>query len=442
MWIVLLGTGLWFTLGSGFWQLRHPALIFKSTFGRLGAGGKGKSGGITPFQAVSTALASTVGVGNIAGVATAIAAGGPGAVFWMWVSALLGMMTKYAEVFLAVHFRKRDEKGRPFGGPMYYMEALGWRVPAVFFALMGLLCSFGVGNLTQVNTLADACRAAFGVPPILSGAVTLVAAGAVMLGGIKAIASAAGRIVPFMAALYTLLCAAALFVFRENILPALGAIFTEAFCPGAALGGAAGYTVARTVRLGVSRGIFSHEAGLGSAPLAHACAETDSAARQGMWGAAEVFIDTMVVCTATALVILSSGVYSPLSPAALDGAPLTLAAFESALGAAGGYLVTACVILFAFATVLGWSFYGRQCCKYLFKSENAAHAYLCVYIFLIMPGALMGMDVVWGLSDILNGLMALPNISAILALSGTVFSGLKKRRQSTVLPTGALPPNI
>jgi AGCS family alanine or glycine:cation symporter len=290
MWPVLLLAGLWFTLRSGCWQFFNIGSIFRETFGSLFSGQKTKGKGVTPFQAMSTALASTIGTGNIAGVATAIVAGGPGAVFWMWVSAALGMMTKYAEVFLAVkHRRTSDAPGGGFyGGPMYYMESIGWKGPASLFAALCMVSALGVGNLTQVNTLADAAFAVFHAPKLLTGFVTAALAALVVLGGIKSIASVTEKLVPFMSVLYIALAAAVLIICRGNIFPAFQSIIVCAFNPRAMLGGAAGYTLFRAMRYGVNRGVFTNEAGLGSAPIAHACADTDSPQRQGMWGAVEV----------------------------------------------------------------------------------------------------------------------------------------------------------
>jgi len=289
MWVILLLVGVWFTLKSGFWQVFNIGSIFRETFGRLFSKREQVSGnGVSPFQAMSTALASTAGTGNIAGVATAIVAGGPGAMFWMLLSALFGMMTKYAEVFLAVKHRKKSPKGGFYGGPMYYMESIGWKKPAAIFAFLCMTAALGVGNLTQINTLADAAYTVFAAPKLLSGVVTAALAALVVLGGIKSIGSVTEKLVPLMSGLYIILSVMVLVVFKENIIPAIQLIVASAFNPKAALGGAAGYTIMRAMQFGIARGVFTHEAGLGSAPIAHACADTDSAKRQGMWGAMEV----------------------------------------------------------------------------------------------------------------------------------------------------------
>ncbi|MCL1807498.1 MAG: sodium:alanine symporter family protein [Oscillospiraceae bacterium] len=445
MWVVLLLAGLWFTLRSGFWQVFNIGRIFRETLGSLfsksgrkspslsqsdpdiaSGGSPGKT--VTPFQAMSTALASTAGTGNIAGVATAIVAGGPGAIFWMWLSALFGMMTKYAEVYLAVKHRRKSKTpgGGFYGGPMYYMESIGWKAPAVIFAALCMTSALGVGNLTQVNTLADAVHTVFNAPKLLTGVVTAALAGLVVLGGIRSVASVTEKLVPFMSVLYIALSAAALFVFRDAIIPAIQLIIAGAFNPQAALGGAAGYTIFRAMRYGINRGVFTHEAGLGSAPIAHACADTDNPARQGMWGALEVFIDTIVLCTLTALVILAAGVFSTEPNVTLDGASLTVASFELALGPFGAGAVAVCTALFAFATIPGWCFYGEQCCRYLFTHPRAETVYRAAFILLLLPGAVLRLDVVWHFADVMNALMALPNLAALLVMSPQVFSGLRR----------------
>ncbi|MDR0326266.1 MAG: sodium:alanine symporter family protein [Oscillospiraceae bacterium] len=447
MWVVLLLAGLWFTLRSGFWQVFYIGRIFRETLGSLRRTAPPlsqpeASKGVTPFQAMSTALASTVGTGNIAGVATAIVAGGPGAIFWMWVSALLGMMTKYAEVFLAVKHRKKAPGGGFYGGPMYYMEAIGWKIPAVIFAMLCMTSALGVGNLTQINTLADAAYTVFHVPKMATAVVTASLAALVVLGGIRSVGAVTEKLVPFMSVLYIGLSAAVLIICRDGILPAFQIIVAGAFTPQAAFGGAAGYTVFRAMRYGVSRGVFTNEAGLGSAPIAHACADTDSPERQGMWGALEVFIDTIVLCTLTALVILAAGVFTPGGE--LDGAALTVAAFEHALGPFGAGAVAVCTALFAFATIPGWCFYGEQCCLYLSrsfrarrlgaKSEvsppdgrwNSSILYRAAFIVLLLPGAALRLETVWHFADVMNALMALPNLAALLVMSRQVFAGLRE----------------
>jgi AGCS family alanine or glycine:cation symporter len=428
MWVVLLLAGLWFTLRSGCWQVFNIGKIFKETFGRMFGKNRIETKGVSPFQAMSAALASTVGTGNIAGVATAIVAGGPGAIFWMWVSAFLGMMTKYAEVYLAVRHRRKAPDGSFYGGPMYYMESIGWRKPAVIFALLCMISALGVGNLTQINTLADAAYTVFSAPKLITGAVTAVLAALVVLGGMRSIGSVTEKLVPFMSVLYICLSAAVLYICRDAVFPAFQTIIAGAFDPRAAFGGAAGYSVFAAMRYGVNRGVFTNEAGLGSAPIAHACADTDSASRQGMWGAMEVFIDTLLLCTLTALVILASGVFTP--DGAQDGAALTVAGFEHALGSFGAGAVAVCTALFAFATLPGWCYYGEQCCVYLFKSRRAMVVYRCLFIAFLLPGAVMRLDIVWRFADIMNAAMALPNLAALFVLSPQVFAGLADKREA------------
>jgi AGCS family alanine or glycine:cation symporter len=339
------------------------------------------------------------------------------------------MMTKYAEVFLAVKHRKKAPDGSFYGGPMYYMEAIGWKKPAVLFASLCMVAAFGVGNLTQINTLADAAYTVFAAPKLLTGAVTAALAALVVLGGIRSIGSVTEKLVPFMSVLYIVLSVMVLVICRDGIIPSIQLITASAFNPKAALGGAAGYTVLAAMRYGVNRGVFSNEAGLGSAPIAHACADTDSPKRQGMWGAMEVFIDTIVLCTMTALVILSTGAFAPNIPGGtlpLDGAALTVSAFESALGHFGAVAIAVCTALFAFATLPGWCYYGEQCCRYLFKSERMQIIYRCAFILFLLPGAVLRLETVWRMADTMNALMALPNIAALFMLGSQIFAGLKK----------------
>lgn len=427
MYIFLVLVGLWFTVGTGFWQIRNFGKIFKKTFGSMFK--KQTKDGISPFQAMSTALASTVGTGNIAGVATAITAGGPGAIFWMWISSFLGMMTKFAEVALAVHFRKKDDRGEWVGGPMYTIErGMGkkWKWLAVVFSVLCMSASLGVGNITQVNTMAHTLSNSFGVSPLTTGIVTAILAGFVILGGVKTIAQVSEFLVPFMSGIYIIASALVLIAFSQNIIPVFKTIFIEAFNPGAAVGGVCGYTVQKALNMGFRRGIFSNEAGLGSAPIAHASAQTRQPVEQGMWGAVEVFVDTIVLCTLTALVILCSGAYNPLGFGGLDGAALTTKGFELALGDFGGGVISICTALFALATVFGWSLYGERCCVYLFKARRAKYLYRFFYIILLIPGALMNVDAVWMIADFLNGLMAAPNLISLIVLSPVVFSLIKK----------------
>ncbi len=419
--ILLIGAGLYFTLGTRALAFRRFGLFWRVTFGALGKKKNGNTGGITPFQAVSTALASTVGTGNVVGVSAALILGGPGAIFWMWVSAALGMMTKYAEVVLALKYRTKDKDGGWMGGPMFVI-ARGLKKPllAGVFALFGMLASFGIGNMTQANALAGAVSELVPVSRPVIGLVLMVLAGLVIFGGIRGISRVTSFLVPFMAGFYILGCLAVLVLQAQEIPRAFALIFREAFRVPAMAGGLAGYTMARALRIGVARGVFSNEAGLGSAAIAHAAADAHDPVEQGLWGAMEVFLDTLVICTLTALVILTSGVFAP---GAAPDAPLTLLAFENVLGPWGRDVVGLSVSLFAVATILGWCYYGETCCAFLFRraQARARRIYRLFYLAAIFLGANARLGVVWGLSDILNGLMALPNLIALFCLSGLVF---------------------
>mgnify|MGYP001483955335 FL=1 len=371
-------------------------------------------GDITPFQALMTSLSATIGTGNIAGVAGAIAIGGPGAVFWMWVIAVFGIATKYAEAVLAVRYREVDGLGNHVGGPMYYIRnGLGpnWQWLAVLFALFGMLAGFGIGNGVQCFEVSSAL-AMLGVPPLVTGIVLGAVVFAVIIGGIKRIAQAASAIVPLMSVLYLLACLIVLLINIESVPEAFATIFGNAFSGEAAAGGAFG----QVVLMGFKRGIFSNEAGLGSAPIAHAAAKTNDPVRQGTVAMLGTFIDTLIICTMTALVIITTGVYANGEA----GAVLSITAFNTGLTGSGG-VVTAGLVVFAFTTVLGWSFYGERCTEFLF-GEKAILPFRLVWVAVVVIGSVAGdRGVVWGVADTLNGLMALPNLIALLLLSGTVF---------------------
>lgn len=418
--LLLLIVGLCMTFATRFVQVRKLGASLRHVWNSAKA--PVKEGGVSSFQAVCTALAATVGTGNIAGVAGAIALGGPGAVFWMWVSAFFGMATKYAEVVLALKFRRKGPDGQWLGGPMYYMrDGLGWRWPAVLFALLAVLGSFGMGNIAQVNTIAGAVTEATRVyrPQWQPGLVTLVTGGMaaalvalVTLGGARRIGQVTEKLVPFMAAVYIGGSLAVILVHGRNLGPVFASIFQGAFRPQAVLGGAAGVGLRQAVRWGVSRGIFSNEAGLGSAPMAHAAAEARPE-EQGLFGIFEVFLDTMVLCTLTAVTILVSGVPVPYGQAA--GAELATAALETVFSVWAAGLSAVSLSLLALATLISWNLYGVQCARYLWGSRGA-WVYQIVYVFVILAGAVMDLSVAWTLSDALNGLMALPNLAALLAL--------------------------
>jgi AGCS family alanine or glycine:cation symporter len=414
--VLLLGAGIYLTLGLRAMPWRKTPAAFALLWqGRRAE----EEGDITPFQALMTALSATIGTGNIAGVATAIALGGPGAVFWMWITALVGMATKYSEAVLAVRFREMDERGKHVGGPMYYIRnGLGqkWRWLGIAFALFGTLAAFGIGNMVQANSVADAFHSTFSIPTWLTGLAMAVAAGAVILGGIDRIAAVAAKLVPVMAVAYV---GGALVVILANLgeVPAaLATIVGHAFTGTAATGGFAGAAVWAALRFGVARGIFSNEAGLGSAPIAHAAARTDNPVRQGMIGMLGTFLDTIIICTMTALVIVLSGAWT----SGETGAALSAQAFGGSLPGVGEYIVTFGLIIFAFTTILGWSYYGERCAEFLF-GVKVILPYRVLWLIAIPLGAMGKLGLIWLLADVMNGLMALPNLIALILLSPVVF---------------------
>lgn len=424
MLLLLVGTGILLTIRAGFPQLTKLGTIMKSTVGSLFGedAHKKDEAGISPYQAVATALASTVGTGNITGVATAIVAGGPGAVFWMWVSALFGTMTKFAEVTLAVKFRQKNERGEWVGGPMYYMEnGLNAKWLGVIFACFATLASFGIGNMTQSNSIATALNETVGISPVVTGVVVAIIVAFVILGGIKRIAEVTERLVPVMGVIYVLLGVITIALNLDKLPGAFAIIFQGAFAPQSVLGGVMGYTIMNAIRFGFARGVFSNEAGLGSAPIAHAAANTDNPVKQGMWGAFEVIFDTFIICTITSLVVVMSGMYTAEG---LDGAALSIAAFNQSVGMFGTVGVTIGTVLFALSTLLGWSYYGEKSIEYLFKTKswvgNVKLGYRVVFIVMSFVGAVGGLQLIWAIADTLNGLMAIPNLIALVLLSGTV----------------------
>ncbi|GEQ32613.1 sodium:alanine symporter [Marinilactibacillus psychrotolerans] len=418
--LLIFGTGIFLTIYTRFFTFRKFGYIIKETFFKMFKKDQVGEGEVTAFQAVSTALAATVGTGNIAGVGTAIAIGGPGAVFWMWVAAMFGMATKYGEVVLSIKYREKTEDGRFVGGPMYYLsKGANMKWLAVIFAVFGTLATFGIGNMVQSNSVADSLNATFGIEPFITGVVLALLVALVILGGIKSIGKVTEIIVPFMAAVY-IIGGVSIILLKIGLIPeAFRIIFHDAFTGSAAAGGFAGSSIMLSIRYGVARGIFTNEAGLGSAPIAHAAATTDHPVRQGLWGVFEVFADTIVLCTITALVIVMTGAWDT----GLDGAPLTTAAFEEGLPY-GGYVVTFGLIFFAFSTLLGWSYYGERCMEYLFGPKSII-VYRLVYLPLIVVGSVGGLRVVWALADTLNGLMALPNLIGLLILSPVIVKSTK-----------------
>ena len=433
---LLVGTGVYLSIFTGFPQLSKFGHAMKNTLGKVFKKDQAGHGEITPFQAVSTALASTVGTGNIAGVTGAIILGGPGAVFWMWISALFGMCTKFAEVTLAVKYRERNENGELCGGPMYYIKnGLGprWKWLAVIFSLLGALAAFGIGNISQINSIASSVNSvaqAF-VPSaadskntiaLVTGIVVALFVGIVLIGGIKRIGQVTEKMVPFMALIY-IVCSIIVVAVNITAVPAvIVSIVRGAFNPQAVTGAAVGITMKLALTKGVGRGVFSNEAGLGSAPIAHASTSEKNAVRQGLYGIFEVFMDTIVICTLTSLVVLCSGAADGhFGDGALAGVPTAIAGFSTVFGAKAGSVILAVgLLLFATSTILGWSLYGTRCIEFLFGSK-AVKPYQIAFVLVIIAGAVADLQLVWDISDTLNGLMAIPNLIAVLLLSPVVF---------------------
>ena len=427
--VLLCGVGLYLTVFGGFLQFRRLPLILRLTLCSLFIRNKKRrKGAVSPFRAMSAALAGTLGIGNIIGVAGAVMLGGPGAVFWMWVSGFIGMMTKFSEVALAVRFREKASGGGYAGGPMHYIvNGLGerFRPLAALFSLMCILASFGIGNMTQISSIAGAAEKSFGTPALFTGILAAVLVGLTIFGGFSRISAITSVIVPVMSVFYILGSLTVIAVNYANILPAFGDIFKGAFTPSAAAGGAAGFTAAQAIRFGVSRGVFTHEAGMGSAPIAHAGADTESPVEQGFWGAFEVFADTLVICTLSALVILTTGVMNT-RPA--QGSLAVSQAFGSVFANYGEYFITVAVIFFAFSTILGWAYYAERCCSFLFKKheKRAVSVFRGIFVLAVAAGSLIKAGTVWNLADIFNGLMAFPNLIALILLSPVVFNMLKR----------------
>ena len=437
MLILLVGTGVYLSIRTGFLQFRKFGYAMKNTLGKIFQKREAGHGEITPFQAVSTALASTVGTGNIAGVTGAIVLGGPGAVFWMWVSALFGMVTKYSEVVLAVKFRERNKHGDWVGGPMYYItNGLGknWRWLAVVFSIFGALAAFGIGNIAQINSIAssvnstiqafnpDAAASSHTIS-LVTGIIVALFCGLVLLGGLKRIGSVTEKLVPFMASVYILGALIVVITHIGNIGKVFGDIFYYAFNAHAIIGGTFGWALMLAIKKGVGRGVFSNEAGLGSAPMAHAATSETNPVKQGLYGIFEVFVDTIVICTLTALAVLTSGVTVDIyGNKDLAGAMTTISAFSTTYGGKIGSLIVAVgLLLFATSTILGWALYGTRCCEYLFGTKSIK-VYQSVYVIVVVLGAVMNLGLVWDISDTLNGLMALPNLIGVIGLSGVVIA--------------------
>ena len=422
MLVLIVGTGVFLTLRLLFWQFRMLPFAFKQVFGKHPEHQK-KNGDISQFASLMTALSATIGTGNIAGVATACVLGGPGAVFWMWMTALFGMATKYGEAVLAVKYRHKNEKGEMNGGPMYYIErGLGakWKWLAVLFALFGTLASFGIGSSVQSNTVALAVENSLGISTLVTGIVITAFSALVILGGIQSISKASSVIVPVMAIGYVLGGLIIIFNNLELVVPALKMIMTYAFTGEAAAGGAIG----AAIRYGVARGVFSNEAGMGSAPIAAAAAQTDHPARQGLVSMTGTFLDTIVVCSITGIVLVMGFIMAGQSFGDQTGAVLTIQVFDQLLPGFGGWVVTFGVIFFAYSTILGWSYYGEKCCSYLF-GEKSVLLYRLIYIASVFVGCVATLDLVWLFADTFNGLMAAPNCLALLLMSGIIVKESK-----------------
>lgn len=434
--ICIIGVGFYLSCRTGFLQIRKFSYAIQTTIGRMFRKRNASDGALTPFQAVCTALAATVGTGNIAGVAGAIAIGGPGAVFWMWVSAVLGMCTRFAEVTLAVYYRETNKEGDLVGGPMYYIKnGLGknWQFLAVLFSAFGVLTVFGTGNATQVNTITTAVNSALlscglisegavKTSNLIQGIIIAALVALILLGGVKRIGQVTEKLVPFMALLYIVL-SVGIILFRIQALPSvIQAIFEGAFKPAAVTGGAVG-SLFMSMKKGVSRGIFSNEAGLGTGSIAHACADTRKPVKQGMFGIFEVFTDTIVICTLTALVILCSQV--PVGYGQAAGAELTIQGFISVYGNWVSVFTAVAMCCFAFSTILGWGLYGARCIEFLF-SEKVIKPFMVAYSLVAILGATADLGLMWNIAETFNGLMAIPNLIALFLLSGTVVKLTKE----------------
>ena len=434
--ICIVGVGLLLSIRTGFLQIRKFPYAMKVTIGRMLKKREASDGALTPFQAVCTALAATVGTGNIAGVAGAIAIGGPGAVFWMWISALLGMCTKFSEVTLAVHFREKNAEGDLVGGPMYYIKnglKKQWHWLAYLFAAFGVLTVFGTGNATQVNTITTAIDSAlynYGVISeqnvstlnLVIGIILAVLIGLILLGGIKRIGQVAEKLVPFMAVIYIILAIGVVILNYRNIPTVFVSIFKGAFSPASVTGGAVG-SFFMSMKKGVSRGIFSNEAGLGTGSIAHACADTRKPVKQGFFGIFEVFVDTIVICTLTALVILCSGV--PVGYGDAAGAELTILGFTSTYGSWVSIFTAIAMCCFAFSTIIGWGLYGTRCVEFLLGTR-ANRPFMILYALVAIVGATMELGLMWNIAETFNGLMVIPNLIAVFLLSGVVVRLVKE----------------
>ncbi|HEM5255967.1 TPA: sodium:alanine symporter family protein [Streptococcus suis] len=420
--LLLVGTGVYLTLRLGVFQIGKLPTAFRLIFSSDQSG----QGDVSSFAALCTALAATVGTGNIVGVATAITTGGPGALFWMWVAAFFGMATKYAEGFLAIKYRTKDANGQAAGGPMHYITlgmGKNWKPLAVFFAISGVLVALlGIGTFSQVNSITASLETSFGLAPQLVSIVTAISIAFFIFGGIEKISDVSTKVVPFMAILYILASITVLAVHWDQLLPTLALVFKSAFTPAAAMGGFVGATVKEAIQRGIARGVFSNESGLGSAPIAAAAAKSDNPVEQGLISMTGTFIDTLIICSLTGLSIL---VTDQWTTEGLAGAPLTQAAFATVFGNTGSIALTISLVLFAFTTILGWSYYGERCIEYLLGTK-AITPYRILFVIMVGLGGFLKLELIWIVADIVNGLMALPNLIALLALSPII---IKETRQ-------------
>lgn len=425
MLVLLIGTGVYMSIRTYFFQVKNFNIWAKLTYGSMFDKHE-KGHNITPFQAVSVALASTIGIGSIAGIATAIVSGGPGALFWMVVSAFFGMMTKFSEVVLSVYFREKDENGIHYGGPMYYIEkGLKQKWLSILFAIFAAIATFGAGNMTQSNAVAGLLKQTIKLPEYVSGIIVAIIVALVLIGGIKRISSVSKKLVPFMATIYFIASIIILIINFKNIPQAIKLIVSEAFSLKSAASGITGYAIFIAMRYGIARGVFSNEAGLGTAPIAHTASNTNNPIKQGMWGIFEVF-NTLIICLLTGLVIISSDLYLYGNTAA-DGAVLTSLAFKEAIGIIGEIVITISSILFAFSTIIGWSYYGETCLGYLTKRNKIViMSYKIIFIIIIVIGATADLKAIWAIADTFNGLMAIPNLIGVILLSTIVITMVKK----------------
>ncbi|WP_042274874.1 alanine/glycine:cation symporter family protein [[Clostridium] dakarense] len=418
--VLLVGTGILFTFKLGFLQITKLPQSLKLIFKAENSG----TGDISSFGALCTALAATVGTGNIVGVATAIKAGGPGALFWMWIAAFFGMATKYAEGLLAIKYRVKDSNGNISGGPMYYIvNGMGekYKPLAIFFSISGILVALlGIGTFTQVNSITDSINGSFGVDPKITGIIITILVAFVIFGGLKSISNVATKIVPFMATVYILICSLVIITFFNKIPETFILIIKSAFSPTAAFGGFLGATVSMAIRNGIARGVFSNESGLGSAPIAAAAAKTEWPAEQGLISMTGTLIDSLIICSLTGFALILSGVWQ----SDLNGALMTQSAFETVLPSLGPLFLTISLSLFAFTTILGWSYYGERCFEFLFGVKGI-NGYRVLFVLMVLLGSFLKLELVWIIADIVNGLMAIPNLIALIALSPIVISETK-----------------